>query len=160
RSWRADGLSSAEWNARHEHVPTSRVAAAMPVSLPSDLDDAAAPGVAAGLQRIHHLLSKHPSAANAAKQIGLATQRLLEPIAPGASLSFATALSRTELVAWLIDEIRRDPERCSSAYQRAVAAHPEAGVAALGEDELPLWLLDPTSAKRQRVSLSQLATTP
>jgi hypothetical protein len=114
----------------------------------------ASPDVAAGLARIESALAEAAEgSANLAEQVASALALLMEPLTPPAPTVFATALSRTDAFARLWDRMRADPAACVSAYNEAAAAFPHAGVrtlaAAPGRVELPVWRLEPGSARRR-----------
>ncbi|MDY7109948.1 MAG: hypothetical protein SYC29_15055 [Planctomycetota bacterium] len=111
---------------------------APPVHLP-----AALPSVAEGVQRIHETICAHREAPNAALQMASALADLMRPwVSPMPNVT-ATDLVETSLSRALLAEMAANPQRCAEAYNRAVAARPDVGIAPLlvREDyvELPLW---------------------
>jgi hypothetical protein len=123
-------------------VPMALHAAFTPPAPPRHLP-AALPSVAEGVQRIHESICAHRDAPNAALQMAAALADLMRPwVSPMINVT-ATDLVETSLSRALLAEMAADPHRCAEAYNRAVEALPEVGIAPLlvRDDyiELPLW---------------------
>lgn len=105
-------------------------------------------------------LRAHESAASLSDQVQSGLEDLLAPITPTAQRVSALRLNQTDLFGELVGRMRRDPEACREAYNRAASGVPGAGVRALrgGESgsgpELPLW--DIRTGERRRVYAADL----
>ncbi len=110
------------------------------------------PSVRAGIARIGEAYAGAPG--DGIPRIMDALRTLIAPLIPPAPSVFATALASTEAFAALLEAMRADPGACVRAYNRACAAHPDAGMRPLvaeeapGQVELPLWRLVPGERKR------------
>lgn len=107
-----------------------------------------------------------PRSTNAALQAALANAHLLD-IHPLGPLIPSSRLPHTDLFRSLVARLADEPAALL-AFNRAVAAHPSAGVAPLAgvhhdrtdhNPELPLWRLDP-HGRRLPLRLDHLASTP
>lgn len=130
--------------AHREGVPMGRHAAFTPPRPPAALG-AALPSVERGVTRIFEAVYAHRDAPNAALQMADALADLMAPwVGPRPNVT-ATDLMETALARALLEAMRDDPVRCAEAYNRAVAAVPEAGIGPLlvRDDyiEMPLWRL-------------------
>lgn len=110
--------------------------------------------IQSGIAAITERLRERRGEATAARQVGLAVADLISDLVPRRPVFFATDLQRTNLMQRLVERMRQAPLEMAEAYNAALAAHPEARVAALQIDgdrvELPLWRLRP-GAPRARV---------
>jgi hypothetical protein len=104
---------------------------------------AALPCVAEGLERIIGAVEACRSAPNAALQMAEALSMLMRRWVGGIPPFTATDLMNTALARSLLQAMAEEPHRAIAAYNAAVAAVPEAGVAELlvRDDvvELPIW---------------------
>ena len=76
---------------------------------------------------------------NAAMQFANETDALMSPWATVDHLVGGTSLLSTEFGQRVLDEMKRDPDRCRTTYNDAVSRHPECSITLLDNDELPLW---------------------
>lgn len=154
-------------------MPAVRAIAPLPVGVTP-----AAGSVLPGLRAIHGALSEIasssvPTHSSVASQLGAAVTELAKPYVPGPSpmVIMATSLARTDFMRALVERMIDDPAAAVLAYNRAVAANADAGVAPLAIDrdaeeyELPLWRLRPqdstrATSARERVFSSALADIP
>jgi len=147
--------------------PGVAAASAEPFAPPQRLDwpgEPALPCVRQGAEAVVEALrSAKTSAATAAVQVAQALRLLAAELVELPQPLFASRLLGTALGRRLIGRMTEDPAACAAAYNEAVAAQPEAGIAPLrrrGEVwELPLWRLRPGSP-RERVFADQLAAIP
>jgi hypothetical protein len=103
-----------------------------------------------GLDAIRAALHAERGAPNLAMQTAAATLRLLgDRVGPMPTLA-ATSLLATPIGAALLAEMRRDPQRCARAYNRALAADPHLA-RPLADGELPLWRIAAGDPERARV---------
>jgi len=105
--------------------------------------DAALPSVSDGVAQICQAVYDHRDADNAALQMADALWDLMSPwVAPMPNIT-ATDLMQTTFARRLLEAMVDDPWCSIEAYNRAVRAHPEAGIGTLlvRDDyvELPLW---------------------
>lgn len=143
-------------------VPTALVPAFAPEPVPEAVArDAAGPGTRAGLERVTAALRRHAGAASAAAQLAGAALEL----AGYAEMTrvYATKLAASAGFQFLLARLRADPAGAAGAYNAAVAAHPEAGLAPLsvtpgGPIEVPLWIIRPGSGRRARCFAADLET--
>jgi hypothetical protein len=128
-----------------EGVPMMRHPAFIP-PVPRALDGAL-PSVRNGVRRILEAVAAHADAPNAAIQMARALDDLMAPWVRRMPAATASDLIRTSLGRALIEQMVEDPRRCAESYNAAVAAVPEAGIAALaisgGAVQLPMWRLGP-----------------
>jgi hypothetical protein len=116
---------------------------------------AATPEIAAKLEAIHAALEKHHGEASAARQVTRAMFDLLADFIPTPKIVYASEIAETEL----FDEIRTraadDPGGFTGAFNDAVLATPNSGVAQLSipNEELPMWRID-DRGRRQRARAS------
>jgi hypothetical protein len=113
----------------------------------------ASESVAGGVQRIIAAVRAHRDQPNAALQMAHTLADLMQRwVAPAPNVT-ATNLVNTTLGRALLEHMADDPHRCVEAYNRAVAAVPEAGIGPLlvrdEYVELPLWRIRP-DARRMR----------
>lgn len=147
-----------------EGVASSSLAPVEPRECPY-LSSAALPSVAEGAQAIVRSLAGHRREESLARQIGGATRELLVPCGSLDSIIYATTFSATSLFAELLRDMRADAARALGAYNQAVQAHPEAGLAPLrtgeaaGRWELPVWELG-RGTPRMRVDDARAANLP
>ncbi len=125
----------------------------------------ALPSVEYGLQRIADSLRAHMGKPNAARQVIAAVCDLLSPALRPDEVIYASELSRGAPFAGLLENIRRDPERCVAAYNQAVAESPEARLRPLQSDgsrvELPLWQMpESPGSPRRAVDADTLESAP
>lgn len=136
---------------------TLPLAATLP-ALPSTL-----PQVESGLRRIADALNAARDASSLAQQLSHALAALISPLIEPRTTVFATRLNATATFAELIDAMRADPAACVTAYNRAVAAFPDAGVRPLANNtdniELPLWRIR-AGRTRSPVTASDLPSIP
>lgn len=86
------------------------------------------------------------SATTLAEQVAALTVALMRPHVGEVEIVYSSRLLAQIDGQSLVDRMLRDARRCVVAYNAAVRAHPEAGVATLTEErervELPLWQLE------------------
>ncbi|MBM4113393.1 MAG: hypothetical protein FJ253_08505, partial [Phycisphaerae bacterium] len=113
--------------------------------------------VDAGLARAADALDAARAAPNAARQTADAVASLVRRWCGRAALVAASDFLSTSFGAALVDEMRRDPQRCADAFNRALRLEPRAAAPLrAGRDaELPLWTLA-DDGRRTRVSRSML----
>lgn len=104
-----------------------------------------------------------PLLQNAGEEPGVASERSAPSTSTPALIS-ALALARTDLFAWMLDQMRRDPAACAAHYNAAVGRHPDARLRPLrlaGPEgaELPLWRITPAGL-REPVYASDLTLAP
>lgn len=94
-----------------------------------------------------------PACRSLAEQVTVALARLREPYAPAMPVVFASQLPQLPVFAACVERMLADASACVLAYNRAAAAHPKAGIAALQwtreRIELPLWQLQPDGPRRR-----------
>jgi hypothetical protein len=111
-------------------------------------------------------LPKGAEPANLADSITLRQLRWMRPVAGEVLVLRTSRLARLGAFEQLVQRMLGDARRCVSAYNQAVAAVPEAGVAPLAVErdrvELPLWFLADASAGggRHRVFADLADRTP
>jgi len=117
--------------------------------------EAATPEIAARLDAIHAALAAHSGEASAARQVTRANFDLLKDVAPTPTIVYPSQFVGTAL----FDEIRtlaaNDPGGFAGAFNDAVDATPDSGIAqvSLANEELPLWRIDERGRrKRARAS--------
>ena len=76
---------------------------------------------------------------NAAMQFANATNLLMSPWATVDYCVSGTSLLETEIGEAIVGVMRRNPEACITAYNKAVKQFPHFGIATLDDHELPLW---------------------
>jgi hypothetical protein len=76
---------------------------------------------------------------NLAMQFANATNALMAPYANIDYCIAGTSLLQTDFGKALLCEMQQRPDACIAAYNNAVDAFPDCGVACLGTNELPLW---------------------
>lgn len=95
------------------------------------------------MDRITEAVYAHREAPNAALQMARAIERLMSRWVGPMPMVTSADLIRTDLARRMLERMVEDPWRCAEAYNRAVAAVPEAGINPLliRDDyvELPLW---------------------
>jgi len=148
-----------------------------PTDVPSD---AATPEVRRGLLAVREVLGRHAGAESAAAQVAGANAELLgsliEPLGGGGGgldgplgrLVFASRLSQTGAMRWLLERMVADPVACVRAYNEAVAEVGRHDLAPLtcvpekGRVELPLWQLSGAGkpGPRKRVFAHTLGNAP
>jgi hypothetical protein len=98
---------------------------------------------AALLEPIRRAFADLPACDSLAQQMAVVLARLKRPWIGDQPVLFVSDLAKLEAFQALIEQMRAEPRRCALAYNRAVAAHPEAGVPPLAIThewiELPLW---------------------
>ncbi len=132
--------------------------------IPAPIPDPNAPaltGTSAALLAIHTSLHAEALVApNLAIQLANTVERLLTPYTPRVQLISASQLASTDLFIELVSRMARDPHACAAAYNRAIAAAPDARLAPLRSDEraceLPLWHVSAPEQPRRRVYASEL----
>ncbi|MBL0869525.1 MAG: hypothetical protein IBJ18_02995 [Phycisphaerales bacterium] len=137
---------------------------AVPAFLPAPIPDADAPALSdtpAALLAVHTSLHAEALVAQSlAAQLACTVERLIAPYDPRVQLIYASQLARTDLFVELVSRMARDPHACAAAYNRAVAAAPDARLAPLRSDEraceLPLWHVASPEQPRRRVYASEL----
>jgi hypothetical protein len=161
-------LVAAEWrisasDARTTDVPVAARGAFTAKQLePRWGEKPAATGtVACGLGAIRDAMLNAVRAGDLADQVIAATRDLLGPTRDADVWMRATAISRTDLFAELVERMKSDPSSCISAYNAAAARHAGAGIAPLNaaRGELPLWRIRPDAA-RGRVNAANIAGIP
>ncbi len=147
------------------HVPACRQAAwdvREAFELPVGVRPPAA-GIEPGLRAINAALASHRAAANAADQAMSAAIELARPVlSPARVQTFnAALLAETTLFRSLVVRMQSDPVACISARNAAVAQFPDAGIAPLADNELPLWSIAAApGSPRVRVFAEDLASLP
>jgi len=125
-------------------VPMSLHDAITPPRPPRHLDPAL-DSVSLGIEGILAAVYAHRGAANAALQMAHALADLMRPWVGTMPNVTAGELIEVSLSRAILAEMVRDPRRCATVYNEAVAAFPEAGIGTLliRDDyvELPLWRL-------------------
>jgi hypothetical protein len=110
-----------------------------------------APSIGPGIEAITQALRSHREQPNAARQVAMAVADLVGALVPRRPMVYATDMARTSLMARLVHRMLESPLAMAEAYNAAVAAHPEARMAALRVDgqraELPLWKLTATGPR-------------
>ncbi|MCA9297695.1 MAG: hypothetical protein KDA28_01435 [Phycisphaerales bacterium] len=123
-------------------MPTGWRPPLVPRSPPDDALDA---DIDRGMARLAPALRRFETSPSMAMQVASAAWSLACDtlgIADDAILVPASRLATTDLFQEIRERMERDPASCIDAYNRAAAAHPEAGVRAMEADELPLWTID------------------
>ncbi len=115
------------------------------------------------MARLDAALQNLPACDTLAQQVAMVTLRLLMPLAGEQGLLFASELLSTPTgLAW-VERLLTDAVAAIRAYNEAVIAHPEAGLALLSVEpervELPVWWL-PWGMPRRRVFADLADTTP
>jgi hypothetical protein len=156
KTWAMHGLAEAGAS----RVPTGRRTPAQDLMAPADAQQGATIDVVDGLHAICGAMNAASEEMNAARQMTQAMLELLEMRAgrkfPGVIL-YASAISRTEMFAKLLEKLKSDSARAMLAYGRAVAGTPGSGLSALGADELPLWRIGAgMGSTRERVTAGTL----
>lgn len=141
-------------------VPPCAAPAFIPAQIP-DADAPALPDTPAALLAIHTSLHAEALVApSLAVQLASTVERLIAPYAPRVQLIYASQLARTDLFIELVSRMAREPHACAAAYNRAIAAAPDARLAPLRSDdracELPLWHVSAPEQPRRRVYASEL----
>ncbi|MEO1130384.1 MAG: hypothetical protein AAFX05_11860, partial [Planctomycetota bacterium] len=103
------------------------------------------------------------SAPSAAMQMARTLEELSRAWARPDSVIAATTLADAPVFHAAVEQMREDPVSMRNAYNTAVAAHPDAGIAPLTDDalsgiELPLWVLEDSG--RRRAFAEDLASDP
>ena len=101
----------------------------------------ATPHVARGMGEICSTLRACEEESSLAMQVARATAELLGRLGLEGVIVPASSLVGTDAYQALVARMVEDPEPCIEAYNHAVAAHPDAGMRRLAQDELPLWLI-------------------
>ncbi len=114
--------------------------------------------IAGGAEAYRFALDANTGAGNAAKQGVGAMRDLLGDSARPDVLLYASELGGAGAMDRLIEAMLSDPDACIRAYNEAARAHPEAGIAELASNELPLWRL--RDGLRRRVIADELADIP
>jgi len=111
----------------------------------SELHGELAPALAEGLERLRAAFEGLPECRSLAEQLAVVLTRLMQPCTGPMPLVMATDFAQLETFRGLVDRMRDDALACITAYNRAAAQHPVAGIAPLAMDEtrveLPLWSL-------------------
>lgn len=127
----------------------------VPMGLQEPFDPPETPGhwpfaldsVRLGVDRIISSVRAHRSKPNAALQMAAALDELMSRWVPSVPNVTATDLGETTLAREMLARMVNDPHAMAAAYNRAVAAVPEAGIPPLlvRDDyvEVPLWRIRP-----------------
>lgn len=159
--WRRDAW---RWSNELEgDIPACALDAQNPEPLPSLAGVPAE--VSAGLGRTQEALRAAARNDSMASQVMSATNELLKGLAQSAAIVRATSLANTDRLAELVSSMQSQTERCVTAYNRAVRAHPDAGLRPMLADEvqdrweLPLWRIRRGRA-RARIHAEDLPSIP
>lgn len=139
-------------------LPLADVRTNVPTGMqpPVDADAVVARLRTAGDERLGTLAAAWqslPPCRTLAEQVAVVTARLMRPWTGDVPLLMVTQLGAMPCLAELADAMVDDARRCVHHYNKAVAAHPGAGVAALRVEtdraELPLWALGWNQPRRR-----------
>jgi len=129
-------------------------ACALPVLQPGPAPRGALVCVDEGLEAVRAALVRHAGESNAARQVTMALCDLLAAWCRPDRVVYASGLARTPEFGEFVEQLGREPAVCVQAYNRAVAAVPEARVRALrvegGRVELPLWRMPSAPGRARR----------
>ena len=113
-----------------------------------------AEALAVDLRPLFEAFDDGPECETLAEQFVAVVSRLRKPFVGAMPLLFASRMGSLDAFRAAVDRMRTDALACAGCYNKAVRAHPSAGVAPLrvedGQVELPLWQLGWEQA-RQRV---------
>ncbi len=143
----------------HPDVPTGLQAPADPAAITARLDALDEPGLA----RLREAIADLPATRTLAEQVTALLARLMRPPLGELPVLFVSDLPRLETYRQLLAAMLHDARAAAAAYNRAVAAVPEAGLTPLRLEpdrvELPLWLAT-WNQPRRRVFADLADTTP
>ncbi len=127
--------------------------------LPPDDTLFALESVRSGVKKIAEAIRARSDAPNAAMQVSCALTDLMRRWVEPTPDVTASALGRTGLACALMQHIVKEPMRCAEAYNRAVAAVPDAEIPLLAihsdDIETPIWKIGPGQV-RIRATVSDI----